>query len=331
VARPCPYRVYDPPTLTFVFRGAGGTRTRFVDRLPGTCGGEIEDGRGTALADDGLVTRVSRLLGVDFAPNARTAQNQAAAKRDVRILLGLVQLPAGSRPYAGPPLTEQPDPKSKVKIRVVPDGTVHYVNVHRAWTVDLPLASVLAFEKAHRPHGASDEGSGWGGRGSVVTDRELSYSLPGVAGRIDSRGLDFELDRVSDNRTRIHVTAYDNWVVVGSPKERVPAGVREIVVHGPARLARRITQPERIARIVRWFDSLPVAPGWTSFGCWVTDRSPVRIDFLGARGAKLATASGIYNGGFSSICNPIAFSVGGLSYPSLIGDDFLLRVARLPR
>ena len=70
VPRPCPYPVRVPPTVTFVFddREMNAVATA-VDRLPGTCAGEIGYGNDlmvayAPLADDGFVARVSRLLGV---------------------------------------------------------------------------------------------------------------------------------------------------------------------------------------------------------------------------------------------------------------------------
>lgn len=325
----CPVSAYAPPTVTFVFRGPGATRTTAVDRSPGTCPGEISVD-GTTLADDGFVTRVSQLLAIDFAPNARTAKNQALANKDVRRLLGLVRVPAGSRPYTKPRRRPRRGGKPKIKIIRTPEfGTVHYVRLHRTWTVDMPLAAVVAFEKGHQPGASSDGGTGYGARGSVVTDRELTFSFRPVAGRIAARALDFELDRVTANRTRIHVEAWENWVVVGAPKKHVPGGVRVIVIHRSGRLVGRITEPKRIARVVRWFDALPVSPPYFGFGCYFAKSSPVRIDFVGAGGRELATASG--STPYSSYCYPITFSVEGLKYPSLNGGNVLLRIERLAR
>ena len=316
VPRPCPYPVYSPPTVTFVFHGSGAARTTAVDRLPGTCSGEIEYGGAAALADDGFVARVSRLLGVAFDPSARTAQNEAATKLDAARLLGLARVPASSRPL------------SKRAVTSTPRGTA-LVEMHRIWKVRLPLARVLAFEKTHRPRGSSATGYGTGYHWSTITSQQLMFSFPAFAGRISSRELDFDLDALRGGWTRIRVETQDTWVVARSPSEVVPSGVTEVDVG-----SHRVTDRGKVAKIVRWFDALPIVQPGAVFHCPALTYGPViRLDFRNEAGAVLARArmSIRFMGGslVSTPCTGIQFSIDGRPQTALVGGRFFVRVERL--
>ena len=48
--------------------------------------------------------------------------------------------------------------------------------------------------------------------------------------------------------------------LVGHSAHRIPSGVRAIDVHRSHGVTRQVTDPAKVAQIVRWFDELPVAP-----------------------------------------------------------------------
>jgi hypothetical protein len=269
------------------------------------------------LADNGFAARVSRLLGVAFDPNARTAQNEAAAKLDASALLGLARVPAGSR---------------SLRMATSTQTLSALVDAHRTWKVRGSLADVLAFERAHRPRGSTATGSGTGSDRSVITSQQLMFSFPALAGRILSRLINVDLVPLRGGWTRIRVDAQDIWIVTRSPNEKMPAGVRAIVIHGPSQLAGRITRPAQVARIIHWFDALPVAqPGFHHLFCPLVSGPLVTIQFIGAGTTTLATASTLYNRGLSGPCNTISFSVGSRHEAPLVGGTFLRRVERLAR
>jgi hypothetical protein len=312
-ARPCPKPIHVPPTVRFVFHGPGSTRRTAVDRRPGTCSGEVERG-GKALADNGLVARISKLLGVSFDPGRRTALNKVAAQRDVSWLIAHVGVPAGSR--------------------LVAQGTSRrYADAHRTWKVHMYFEDIFAFVQEHRQRGSSVDGSGAGSRWGIVNERDLFLTFPAIPHRISSREIDFHFYKLPGGWTRFTADAGDSWVVARSPNEKVPAGVTSIVVHGPRNLARRFTSPQRVARIVRWFDSLPV--GARNPGNWctlhITPPGPpvLVVDLLGSDGTKLATGSG----------TEIPYACDGNMYVSIRGHDeaplitgsFLRRIERLRR
>jgi hypothetical protein len=312
-ARPCPVLIRVPPTVRLVFVGPGHTRATAVDRLPGTCSGEVERGRGKTLAENGRIARISKLLGVSFDPGRRTALNKAAAQRDVMRLIEHVRVPPGSR-------------------LVAQRASRRYADAHRTWKVHMYFEDVFAFVQQHPQPGSSVDGSGEGSRWGVVNERDLFLTFPAIPHRISSREIDFHFYELHGGWTRVTADAGDSWVVARSPNEKVPAGVTAIVVHGPRKLSRRFTRPERVARIVRWFDSLPV--GARDPGNWctllVTPPGPpvLVVDFLGSDGTKLATGSG----------TEIPYACDGNMYISIRGHDeaplitgsFLRRIERLP-
>jgi hypothetical protein len=120
--------------------------------------------------------------------------------------------------------------------------------------------------------------------------------------------------------------------LVGHPANRVPSGVREIDVRAPSGLV-RVTDPAKVARIVHWFDRLPIAPRGRIF-CPLLVRGPViTLAFRDNRSGVLARARYDANAPNHSLvstrCVPIAFSVHGLPRKLLVGGRFLPRVERL--
>src|SRR5262245_4534153 len=92
------------------------------------------------------------------------------------------------------------------------------------------------------------------------------------------------------------------WTYPRSPREVVPAGVREIDIRslrlqpalrraGARRVTRRVTNPREVARITRWFNALNVVQPHTYVaGCMLVLSVPVRFVFRSTSGATLASA-----------------------------------------
>jgi hypothetical protein len=112
---------------------------------------------------------------------------------------------------------------------------------------------------------------------------------------------------------------------------RVPSGVAAIDVRSSRGTSRHVTDPAKVARIVRWFDALPVARrGLYNCPNIRADSPTVRFAFRTADGSLLARANVLDAfRGFSGPCNPIRFSVPGHRERSLNGGRLLLRVQRL--
>jgi hypothetical protein len=325
VARPCPYPVHQPPDVTFDFRHAGGVVLHAVDHLPGACSGEITYGNDgqvgyAPLADGNFVARVSKLIGVDIDRSATTAGNKRLAKRDAAHLLELVVRPPGSRRVAKPPNALLAHAAS------IP-GTPTLVDLHRIWKVRMSGDAVVAFERAHRPHG-----SRIGETGSGDQSQQIAFSFPALGRRVSSRELVLNIVPLASGWTGIRIDAQDVWVVARSRGEVVPGGVTMIDIRKGSLLVHRVSAPWKVARIIRWFDALPLSPPGVYHCPAMTARLRERILFRGGPEMQvLARASAMPFGAASGPCNPIAFGVDGHSFPALDGGRFLIRVEKLLR
>ena len=262
-------------------------------------------------------TGPTNLSLVDFRANPQTLRNEAAAKRDVARLLGLVRLPHVSRSVR---LNVAADPLPMAIVRGV-----------QTWKVHLPVARVFAFEKAHQPRGSSFDGPSWGT--SLIGGREMRD--PGLMFEYPSGNLSLDIQALPGGWTRVRVDVLEYWKIARSTSEKLPAGVHEIVIHGPPRVAGRITSPARVARIVRWLDSVPVVsgvPGYCGPGLSGGDFRHVRIAFLGTGEKALASARFYMQLGDDGECNPITFRVRGRAeWPLDGGGTPIDRIERLLR
>src|SRR5262249_49560749 len=75
-----------------------------------------------------------------------------------------------------------------------------------------------------------------------------------------------------------------------SAAEVVPPATREIVVteHGHSTT---VTKRAQVARIIRWFDALPISPPGIAIACPLVIRPEITLSFRGAGGAPLAHAT----------------------------------------
>lgn len=329
VARPCPLQLSYPPTVRFTFRGAGGSVSlRATDRAPGTCGSTVTYGNAgqveyAPLADDGFVARVSRLIGVDFAATTGTGENERAAQRDAATILRRAVVPTGSRRLATPPNRDLGSASSQ-------PGTTALADVHAIWKVRESFGAVSAFESAHVPHGAKPAGNGFAS--GPTRSVQLMFSFPALHGRVSSRQLIVDVTPLGRGWTGIRVDAQDVWIVAREPGEKLPAGVRAVEVRSADKaLVRRFTNAAEVARIVRWFDALPVVQP-AVYHCPAIVFSPsVTLVFLGRDGAVLATVAGPYGNGLSGPCNPLDVRIRDVAQKPLVGGRFFRRVERLAR
>ena len=87
-----------------------------------------------------------------------------------------------------------------------------------------------------------------------------------------------------------------------------------------------------IARVVRWFNRIPIVPPGMggSPGCGLSSTAPVTLDFLRVDGKRLAQVEADVTepDGGSNFCNPMAVTIAGAAQPSLISLNFFGRVQR---
>ena len=189
------------------------------------------------------------------------------------------------------------------------------------WRVRAPLESVYSFVKAHPLRGFK-----YYGGGGLHPSLDFESGTGGPTQRLVTVGL----ARVTGGAA-VRVDVGVAWIYPRSPREVVPAGVRELDIRN-GRLRRGVVEHAKIARIVRWFDALNVIqPGTTGIECPLILASRVRLTFRSASGARLATA--IVPSRPADACSAISFSIREQRQTPLIDATFGRRafVNRLQR
>ena len=265
--------------------------------------------------------------GVEPAPQvteagARVPSTQAiaagrkhAAAAEARRLLRELVPPPGAR------ATGQPHGYAGVLSRSGPAPLGEYVDAHRFWSVREPLKTVIAFLRTHRVRGFRPSGSSWGTRKPhylIMSSRQgrmrfLTITSVGLAGR-----------------TLIRADVQVGWIYPRSPIERVPPRTSEIDLRAP-KVSEKITDPARVARIIRWFDALPVSPPGIAVPCPLALDPSITLSFRDADGVRLAHAK--LPPTLAWLCNSIAFTIGGREQRPLIdrahGESFVRRLQQL--
>jgi hypothetical protein len=108
--------------------------------------------------------------------------------------------------------------------------------------------------------------------------------------------------------------------------EVLPAGVREVDVHSSRDISRHVTDPGTVAKIVRWFDALPIAPSTHYYCPFIRYRPPTTFYFRAGSGALVAHAR---TPGAAACGGSFDFSVRGRVQKPLLVGNFLVRVGRL--
>ena len=188
------------------------------------------------------------------------------------------------------------------------------VDVHRFWSVRKSLKAVAAFVRAHRVRGEKTSGATYGT--NVPHYLIWGFSWPPGIDRVPSRFLTVTAIGLP-GRTVLRVDAQVIWIYPRSPSEKVPSGVHEIVVRAP-KVFRKVTNPAKVTRIVRWFDGLPVSPPGVHIACLAVGHVDITLSFRSAHGSLLAQAKLNSAGG----CAPIAFRIGGHPQRALIDRYF---------
>jgi hypothetical protein len=188
------------------------------------------------------------------------------------------------------------------------------------------LRTIAAFLRAHDLAGFRVADSYHSTRGHYVT-RTLTW--PAGRHRLVTRVVD-ETIAALPGRTVIRVEAKVAWVYPRSPREVVPAATSKIVVHAP-KFSRTVTDPAKVARIVRWFDALPVSPPGLVLACVGLSLADITLSFRSASGRRLAYAR--VPAPAAGPCYPIGFRIGGRARKHLIdqpyAESFARRVERL--
>jgi hypothetical protein len=204
---------------------------------------------------DGISAPVERHLSVSDAARQRaptTASNRRAAIADARRLLGgVVAPPRSTLRFSGMAIGPS---------RHTFMGALASVVAYRSWLVRQTPSRALSFAQAHLPPGSMVISTASGGPRFV---RSVIRSWPPVAGRLDGRWLKLRVTATARGATILYAAAQSQWVVVRLRTERIPAGVRRVLITErlpgrPPLLVGRVTSRPKVHALVRLFDALAV-------------------------------------------------------------------------
>lgn len=269
---------------------------------------------------------------------ARLETNEAVARHDARALLEELRLPPGAVRSASEP---SGDRRALRPSRV---AALNTVGVDEWWTSRAPVAAVIAYVKAHRPHDR-----GYYQLGVQVSPPPaivfFDWTIDGP--HLFSQQLRVTVTRLADGRTGVLADARSVWMVPRPAGERVPAGVRRVVVslrigRGPDGMRHQhnhvhaLTSAPTVAKVVAELNSLPISQPGLMYMCPAifNGRPQLTLRFLSAAGATLArTQVSVYPGrhgasGWTS-CDPIQFWIGAHRQTSLTSHTFVTWVGAL--
>ena len=303
------------PVVQRVMIGLGGRRVRVT--LPTRAPRVL-----AALISAGLLFATVDASG---AVSHTTKANRRAAISDAARLLAGVTPPSGSavvwrRSATGP----------QENVPLLTTAFASAVASER-WRVPGAPDAVLSDVESHLPPGSKVVSTGSGG--PHPTFQSVTRAWSPVSGRLDVRWLEIVVAANSSGGTALTAESQSQWIVARPTDERVPAGVTEVDVSKglpgrPPRLARHVTAPRTVRRLVTLFNSLAIVqPG--AINCPAATLQPiVTVAFRGgATGGVLASATVVAGADFSWpdtvaawACFPIGFTAGGHRLDSLAGN-----------
>jgi hypothetical protein len=271
--------------------------------------------------------------------------NERAARSDARAALESVRLPAGVRPIAGEPRF------ARALFGEAAPSDAYNASDQAWWTSAASPAAIIAYVRAHRPAGASINGSGSGSDPrAALTSLELQLAWPPVGQQVYNRTLTLSVITPSHGDSAIVAQSQASWIVPRAASERVPAGVHDIAIslrigtgpfderhmHTRTYLVRR---PDRVAAMVREINSLPITQPGLVFSCPFEvggeQRPELRLQFRATpAGPALAQAQVFVSGGRGgasgwNACDPIELWIGGRKQTPLTSRSFVARIGRL--
>lgn len=266
-------------------------------------------GAGTKPALHAVAVKQLRRPGV----NAIAAERRREAGREAERLLHRIALPRGTR-HTHEPAGVDVLSRSGLGTSMLTE----FAERHGFWRVRAPLAGVVGFFKTHSLRGFDQPSSAGSVPGQRPVWRSLDFDGPVAGGRPMQRMFTITVVALHGS-TVLRIDAGAAWIYPRSPREVVPAGVRRIKIRDED-AERLVTDPAKVARIVRWFDGLNVAPPDAHVICGATIASRARFVFRSASGARLATAVVPSRPGDG--CSPILFSIGGRRQAPLVDATF---------
>jgi hypothetical protein len=286
----------------------------------------------TAMRSAGTPSSVARPAGTP-SPGARPAGTpQQRAVTDAAAILASFVPPPGARRLPSAPDADGGTLKSASSV----PGASTLVDDVSWWRVPGRPEAVLAWEQGRLPRRFVPAGTGYGYTGGTRSSWSDTFSLPPVAGVLNTRDLVVEAVSAGDGQTAIRVDAQVAWQPPRPAAERVPSAARVVTITElPSLLPGRgrppapvtITDVTVVRRIAALADSLPVST-LRFASCPAMLGGGIQLTFRARPGGPvLAVASS------AGSCDTVLFSIAGRPQPALANSASLvsgvLRIAGL--
>lgn len=254
-------------------------------------------------------------------PRPSTASNRALARAVANTLLGQVAPPAGARVVSSDP--ERPSVNPWLGLPATRPASPLAVDLGRFWRVPGDPKSVIDWISAHPPAGLTKSGQSAGADHGTTRFWGVTFTARSIPGRISQAQLSVGVTAADGGGTALRADAVVVWMIPRPAGERVPAGVRSVLVsvdhYGRGAFkAATVTAPGKVARLVAYVNSRQLAqPGAINCPAIGPSTQVVDLRFLGAAGTgSVPLARAVEDG-----CDGLRFSVRGHRQHALAEGD----------
>lgn len=263
------------------------------------------------------------------------AGNRRAARTDAARLVAALRLPATAARRA----TEPAGDHGYLKPTPALEGDRARVTAQVWWQLPGSPAAAIAYVRAHPPRGSRLAGTGTSGNQRTGTSAELIVlQWPPVPGELGSRELTVTATALPGGRTGVLAEAQSDWIVPRPAAEHIPGTTRLVQItsgapSAPPTVSLAVTDPVRVQQIVAVINRLPIAQPITYACPLLTDPRVITMTFLAATGGRPLAVARYLDfrpwSGPSDGCKTVTLTIGGRSWPPLIGGRFLTTLDRL--
>jgi hypothetical protein len=206
----------------------------------------------------------------------------------------------------------------------VPAGA-NIADAHGFWTAPGDPASVAAWIAAHKPAGATLQGTGESAQHGTTTEWSVMFSFPVQAGVLQFNYLDVSV-AAARTGSAIRTDGVASWTVPRPASELIPPGTKSVMVYvgraytsKPSYLASTLTAPSEVARLVTLIDSLQSTQPGVAHSCpAILPQTPaIDLRFYGSNPPNPSPGSSPLARVVEDDCGDLLFFINGKQQTSL--------------
>ena len=227
------------------------------------------------------------------APSASLTPGQRA-QADAAAILAAFAMPPGAKRLPAPPANVRAALGQPFQKESSPD----FVDKDSFWTVPSAPAAALAWEEQHVPRRFTHAETFHGTDGKVAQSGDV-FTLPPIAGVLESRELMVEVADGGGGQTAIRVDAQVTWTPAKPAGAVVPAAARVVTLsmnYGGNADGRKppepvtITDPVTVGKVAALVDHVPPLPSGT-YNCPFADGMAFDLAFRARPGGPVLAAA----------------------------------------